>query len=93
MIESKVPPPPSTSIADDELLENGEVLVIVDDFADIVSLIKEFLQLSGFPAISAGSAEELRHCLATNTWPGYADDRIVDGQLPGWYLNQIDEEY
>lgn len=67
MIEPQFPPPPNTSIADDELLENGEVLVIVDDFADIVQLIKEFLQLSGFPAVSAGSAEELRHCLATNT--------------------------
>ena len=39
------------------------------------------------------AARTFRHCLATNTWPGYADDRIVDGQLPGWYLNQIDEEY
>ncbi len=66
MIEPQFPPPPNTSIADDELLENGEVLVIVDDFADIVQLIKEFLQLSGFPAVSAGSAKELRQCLATN---------------------------
>ncbi len=67
MIEPQVPSPPNSAIAESELLENGEVVVIVDDFPDIVQLIKEFLLLSGIPAISAGSAEELRQCLAGNS--------------------------
>ena len=31
-------------------------------------------------------------CRASNHWPGYPPD-VVQVQLPGWYLNQIDEEY
>ena len=33
-------PPPPLSIAEDEFLEDGEVIVIVDDFPDIVSLLR-----------------------------------------------------
>lgn len=65
MIEPQFSLPPQTSIPDAELLEHDEVLLIVDDFSDIAQLIKEFLEVSGFPAVSAGSAEELRHALAT----------------------------
>ena len=58
--------PSSLAIADDELLEEGEVLVIVDDFPDIVGLLQEFLQQQGFPSVTAGSAEELRHVLESH---------------------------
>ncbi len=55
--------PPSPTIADHELLENDEVIVIVDDFADIVGLLQEFLEQEGFPVVIAGSAEALRQQL------------------------------
>ena len=51
-------------IADDELLEDDEVVVIVDDYPDIVGLLREFLAQQGFPSVAAGSAEELRQVLA-----------------------------
>ena len=59
--------PQTLSIANEELLEGDEVIVIVDDFADIVGLLREFLQEQGFPVVTAGSASELRHQLASNT--------------------------
>jgi len=60
-------PQQTLSIANEELLEGDEVIVIVDDFADIVGLLREFLQEQGFPVVTAGSASELRHQLASNT--------------------------
>ena len=42
-------------------------------------------------ALMAQAAHIFHDCLSTSRWPGYADDRIVQGSLPGWYLNQIDE--
>ncbi len=66
MIEQRFPPPAS-SIVDNELLEGDEVIVIVDDFADIVGLLQEFLTQQGFPVVTAGSASELRDQLTTNT--------------------------
>ncbi len=66
MTEQRFSPQP-LSVANDELLEGDEVLLIVDDFADIVGLLREFLQEQGFPVVTAGSASELRHQLATNT--------------------------
>lgn len=65
MMEHQFPPPP-LSIAEDEFLENGEVIVIVDDFEDIVSLLQEFLQQQGYASVAAGSADELRRQLAAN---------------------------
>ncbi len=65
MPERNFPPPPAATIADDELLEGDEVVVIVDDFPDIVGLLREFLEQRGFPAVAAGSAGELRQHLAT----------------------------
>jgi len=59
--------PPSPTIADHELLENDEVIVIVDDFADIVGLLQEFLEQEGFPVVIAGSAEALRQQLTRHT--------------------------
>ncbi|WP_028580395.1 response regulator [Desulfogranum japonicum] len=47
----------------DELLSQGEVILLVDDFPDIVDLIKEFLDKEGMPTITAGSAAELHHLL------------------------------
>lgn len=44
-------------------------------------------------ALMSQAAHTFHDCLSANRWPGYADDRIVQGSLPGWYLNQIDEEY
>ena len=56
MPEHNFPPPPTATIADNELLEGDEVLVIVDDFPDIVGLLREFLEQRGFPSVTAGSA-------------------------------------
>jgi len=66
MIEQRFPPP-NLSIADEELLEGDEVIIIVDDFADIVDLLREFLQQQGFAVLTAGSASELRGQLTQNT--------------------------
>ena len=53
------------SIADDELLDKDEIIVIVDDYADIVSLLQDFLQQQGFSSTTAASAEDLRRHLST----------------------------
>ena len=65
MMEQQFPPPP-LSIAEDEFLEEGEVIVIVDDFEDIVSLLQEFLQQQGYASVAAGSADDLRRQLAAH---------------------------
>ncbi|MBM9537839.1 response regulator [Desulfobulbus alkaliphilus] len=64
MMEQKYAQPP-LSIADDELLDKDEVIVIVDDYADIVILLQDFLQQQGFASITAATAEELRRYLRT----------------------------
>ncbi|MFZ5798200.1 MAG: response regulator [Desulfobulbaceae bacterium] len=46
-----------------ELLDNGEVILIVDDYPDIVALLQEFLQDQGLPTITAGSAAELQQAM------------------------------
>ncbi len=48
----------------DDLLSQGEVILLVDDFPDIVDLIKEFLDKESMPTITAGSAAELHTLLA-----------------------------
>ena len=50
----------TASLPDDQLLEGEEVILIVDDYPDIVFLLQEFLQQHGFPTVTAGSADELR---------------------------------
>ena len=50
----------TASLPDDQLLEGDEIILIVDDFQDIVFLLQEFLQKHGFPTVTAGSAQELR---------------------------------
>ncbi len=64
MSEQPFPLTPVPTIPDDELLDDDEVLIIVDDFPDIVGLLRDFLQQKGFPSVAAGSAEELRIKLA-----------------------------
>lgn len=65
MLEHHFPPPP-LSIAEDEFLEDGEVIVIVDDFPDIVSLLQDFLEQQGFASVAADSAATLQQQLATH---------------------------
>ena len=50
----------TVSLPDDQLLEGEEIILIVDDYPDIVFLLQEFLQQHGFPTVTAGSAGELR---------------------------------
>lgn len=50
----------TVSLPDDQLLEGEEIILIVDDYPDIVFLLQEFLQQHGFPTVTAGSADELR---------------------------------
>ncbi|MBW1750860.1 MAG: response regulator [Deltaproteobacteria bacterium] len=50
----------TVSLPDDQLLEGEEIILIVDDYPDIVFLLQEFLQQHGFPIVTAGSADELR---------------------------------
>ncbi len=59
-------PEPSTTLlsaSHDELLEEGEKLLIVDDYPDIVHLLQEFLQDQGIPTITAGSVAEMHRAL------------------------------
>lgn len=59
MVDSQHHPTPTT-FDDDTLLEQGEKILIVDDYPDIVLLLQEFLTDQGFPTLVAGSAAELR---------------------------------
>jgi DNA-binding response OmpR family regulator len=65
MIERQFPPPP-LAVAENELLEGEERILIVDDFPDIVGLLQEFLNQNGFPTVIAGTADDLRRQLAVN---------------------------
>lgn len=58
--------PPSSAVAEHELLEGNECIVIVDDFPDLVGLIQEFLHKRGLPAVTANSADDLRRQLKEN---------------------------
>ncbi|MHB8809611.1 MAG: response regulator [Desulfobulbaceae bacterium] len=49
-----------------ELLDNGEVILIVDDYPEIVALLQEFLQDQGLPTITAGSAMELQQAMQSH---------------------------
>ena len=54
---STLPPFPA------ELLEEGEKILIVDDYPDIVLLLQEFLHDQGLPTIKAASVAELHEAL------------------------------
>lgn len=45
------------------LLEGQEVILLVDDYPDIVVLLQDFLKEQGFPSVTAASAAELRTAL------------------------------
>ncbi len=62
MVDPQPTPTPTTS-DDDTLLEQGEKILIVDDYPDIVLLLQEFLTDQGFPTLVAGSAAELRQAV------------------------------
>ena len=56
------PQPPASflsPVSPGELLEQDEVILIVDDYPDIVGLLQEFLEDQGLPTITAGSVSEL----------------------------------
>ena len=55
--------PPSRVPQSDELLQQDEVILIVDDFPDIVDLLQEFLQNEHFATITAHSAAGLLQAL------------------------------
>jgi signal transduction histidine kinase/DNA-binding response OmpR family regulator len=59
--------PTSVTLPDNQLLEEGEIILIVDDYPDIVFLLQEFLEQHGFSAVTAGSAEELRRVMKEQT--------------------------
>lgn len=61
-----VPSPPSfTEVLNqsEELLQDDEVVVIVDDFPDIVNLLQEFLNSENIPVFAARSSAELKTIL------------------------------
>lgn len=60
MADFEISRPTTASLPDDLLLEGEEIIVIVDDYPDIVLLLQDFLRQHGFFAVTAGSAEELR---------------------------------
>ncbi|MHB8788574.1 MAG: response regulator [Desulfobulbaceae bacterium] len=57
------PVPFLSPVSPGELLANGEVILIVDDYPEIVALLQEFLQDQGLPTITAGSAAELQQAM------------------------------
>ncbi len=63
MSEPEYPPFSCSTLPDAELLEENEVILIVDDYPDIVLLLQDFLENQGFPVIVAASASELRRRL------------------------------
>ncbi len=48
-----------SSLPAEELLEDGEIILLVDDYPDIISLLQEFLQEHNFQSQTAGSAGEM----------------------------------
>jgi Response regulator containing CheY-like receiver, AAA-type ATPase, and DNA-binding domains len=63
MIESH-PPSPLALVAEHELLEGDECIVIVDDSQEFLCLLQDFLEQRGMATVVAGSAVELRNRLA-----------------------------
>ncbi|MDD3619456.1 MAG: response regulator [Desulfobulbaceae bacterium] len=59
--------PVSTSVSQAELLDSGEYILLVDDYPEIVRLLREFLQEEGLPAITAGSVAEFQQALRRHT--------------------------
>jgi len=60
MPDPEISHPTTVSLPDDQLLEGEEVILIVDDYPEIVHLLQDFLQQYEFATVTAGSALELR---------------------------------
>ncbi|MDW7771574.1 MAG: response regulator [Desulfobulbaceae bacterium] len=63
MLPPEYPGPAISDKQADQLLESNEKILIVDDFPDIVDLLKEFLEEQGLPICTAGSAAEMQRNL------------------------------
>lgn len=69
--ENSMPTPEQPSpfvplVTPGDLMDNDEVILIVDDYPDIVQLLQEFLQDQNLPTITAGSVHELHQVLQEN---------------------------
>jgi signal transduction histidine kinase/CheY-like chemotaxis protein len=58
-----VPVLPADTLNDAQLLEGEEVILVVDDYPEIVSMLHDFLNQHGFATVAAASGEELRQVL------------------------------
>jgi signal transduction histidine kinase/DNA-binding response OmpR family regulator len=67
MLFPELPKPVGTSVSQAELLESGELILLVDDYPEIVQLLRESLQEDGLPAITAGSIAEFQQALQHHT--------------------------
>lgn len=67
MLFPELPKPAGTSVSQAELLDGGEYILLVDDYPEIVRLLREFLQEEGLPAITAGSIAEFQQALHRHT--------------------------
>lgn len=63
MSDPEQPVPFHSPVSPGELLGKGEVIIIVDDYPEIVALLQEFLQDQGLPTITASSAGELQQAI------------------------------
>jgi len=63
MVASEYPISSLSSVPNEPLLDDREVILLVDDYPDLVLLLKEFLDDQGMPAVTAGSAAELHQAL------------------------------
>ena len=59
------PTQPSVSLGENTLLEDDEVILVVDDYQVIVTLLQDFLQHQGLATRSADSAKKFRKTLTT----------------------------
>ncbi len=85
----------SSSLPFDELLKDDEVILLVDDYPDIVVLLRDFLVSQSLPAIIAGNAKELHQELKNhNVALVLLDIGLPDGDgielLPGIIKNYPD---
>jgi len=56
-------------------------VLVVDDEAEIVSLMRDFLEAAGYAVITAGDATAAQHALETSTTP--IDCLLLDVMMPG----------
>ncbi len=66
-MDKLITPAAPERLADTRLLEKNEVIIIVDDYPDILHLVRESLNGKGLPTIGADSIAALRRQLEENT--------------------------